>query len=249
MSRAYSLEPGAVNSGPHRNVCWHCGVVGQRSIDICSACGKAWTDPEAAVMTTSEIEDNWRRINSVENAAGYGYNIEIRPMKQTLPTDAALRKEVPIATGVLDYFPDALADVARLSRRGNEQHNPGKPLHWDRSKSTDEADCLIRHFLERGTFDVDGIRHSAKVAWRALALLQKEIEAYKEKCAKLTAEPAVPPYHGLAKPPEASARPNCPECGLCNGHSWYCSLGPAGPLAERGKGTAEGTAKNPVDAR
>lgn len=96
-----------------------------------------------------------------------------------LPTDAKERKATPIATGVLDYFPDALAEVAKVSRIGNEQHNPGQPLHWDKSKSTDEADCLIRHFVERGTVDTDGCRHSAKVAWRALALLQRELDAAK----------------------------------------------------------------------
>ncbi len=95
----------------------------------------------------------------------------------TLPKDAAQRKAIPIASGVLGYFPDAIAAVAECSQKGNEQHHPGKPLHWDRSKSTDEADALIRHFMERGTVDSDGIRHSAKTAWRALALLQKEIEA------------------------------------------------------------------------
>jgi hypothetical protein len=66
--------------------------------------------------------------------------------------------------------------VARLSRIGNDQHNPGKPLFWDRTKSQDEADALMRHFLQRGTVDTDGVLHSTKVAWRALALLQKEIE-------------------------------------------------------------------------
>lgn len=80
-------------------------------------------------------------------------------------------------SGVLQYFPDAIREVARCSWVGNEQHNPGQPLHWDRSKSTDEADALVRHLMEAGTVDSDGIRHSAKVAWRALALLQKEIEA------------------------------------------------------------------------
>jgi len=94
----------------------------------------------------------------------------------SLPTDKQARKETPIASGVLDYFPDALAAVARVSFIGNQQHNPGQPLHWAREKSTDESDALIRHFLERGTMDTDGTRHSAKVAWRALALLQKEIE-------------------------------------------------------------------------
>ncbi len=96
--------------------------------------------------------------------------------KTPLPTNAAARKAVPIATGFVDYFPDAVAAVAALSKVGNDQHNPGKPLHWDRSKSGDESDALMRHFLDRGTFDGDGIRHSAKVAWRAMALLQKEIE-------------------------------------------------------------------------
>lgn len=94
----------------------------------------------------------------------------------TLPTVAAARKGIPIASGVLDYFPDAIAAIAELSRIGNDQHNPGKPLHWDRSKSGDESDALMRHFMERGSIDTDGVRHSTKAAWRALALLQKEIE-------------------------------------------------------------------------
>jgi hypothetical protein len=91
------------------------------------------------------------------------------------------RKQRPLFSGVLMYFPDALLEVAHCSYKGNEQHNPGQPLHWDRSKSTDEADALMRHLLEAGTVDTDGVRHSAKAAWRALALLQKEIEAEQRK--------------------------------------------------------------------
>lgn len=102
-------------------------------------------------------------------------------MEAHLPPGATDRKGIPVATGFIDYFPDAVAAVAQLSRIGNDQHNPGTPLHWDRSKSGDESDCLMRHFLERGTFDNDGVRHSVKVAWRAMALLQKEIEAAKER--------------------------------------------------------------------
>lgn len=94
----------------------------------------------------------------------------------TLPKDAQERKEAPLASGLLNYFPDALIAVAQLSYKGSQQHNPGQPMHWDRSKSTDEDDALMRHFMERGTVDVDGVLHSTKVAWRALALLQKEIE-------------------------------------------------------------------------
>jgi hypothetical protein len=93
-----------------------------------------------------------------------------------LPADATARKATPIFSGVLKYFPDALAAVAELSRIGNDQHNPGEPLHWARSKSGDELDALTRHLLDAGTIDTDGVRHSTKVAWRALANLQKEIE-------------------------------------------------------------------------
>lgn len=92
-------------------------------------------------------------------------------------TDPAKRKTYPITTGCLDYFPDALLEVANLSKIGNDQHNPGEPLHWAKEKSQDEADALVRHLLDRGTRDTDGVRHSAKVAWRALALLQRELDA------------------------------------------------------------------------
>lgn len=98
-------------------------------------------------------------------------------MASPLPTNASDRKRVPLVTGCLDYFPAALAEVAKVSLAGNEQHHPGEPLHHERGKSSDHADALGRHLVDRGTLDTDGHRHSAKVAWRALALLQEELEA------------------------------------------------------------------------
>lgn len=94
----------------------------------------------------------------------------------SFPTDAKARKLLPIYSGFVKYFPDAIIAVAELSQKGNDQHNPGTPLHWDRSKSGDELDALSRHLLDAGAVDTDGVRHSTKVAWRALANLQKEIE-------------------------------------------------------------------------
>ena len=94
-----------------------------------------------------------------------------------LPTDAQERKQIPIVSGVLDYFPLAIAEVAKCSKAGNDQHHPGTKLHWDKAKSTDHADCLARHLIDRGKFDTDGQRHSAKLAWRALAMLQIELES------------------------------------------------------------------------
>ena len=93
-----------------------------------------------------------------------------------LPQDPKERKEHPVARGVLDYFPDAIAAIAHVSFIGNQQHNPGQPMHWARGKSTDHADCIARHLIERGSVDTDGLRHSAKLAWRALANLQVELE-------------------------------------------------------------------------
>jgi hypothetical protein len=89
-----------------------------------------------------------------------------------LSTVAEQRKRTPITTGVLDYFPRAVAAVAECSLAGNEQHHPGTPLHWDYKKSNDHADGIARHLIDRNSFDTDGVRHVVKLAWRALALLE-----------------------------------------------------------------------------
>lgn len=86
------------------------------------------------------------------------------------------RKKVPLATGCLDYFPNALAAVAHCSWVGNKQHHPGEPLHWDKAKSNDHADCAMRHFAQRRERDSDGTLHLAKACWRMLAELETELE-------------------------------------------------------------------------
>jgi hypothetical protein len=128
-----------------------------------------------------------------------------------LPSDPKLRKSVPIFSGVIRYFPDALAAVAELSRIGSDQHSPGKPLHWDRSKSGDELDALARHLIDAGTLDADGVRHSAKVAWRALANLQKEIERESTQAAGRTVGTTEFRSHD-----ERCSLPGCPYCPPAN---------------------------------
>ncbi|MCZ2099184.1 MAG: hypothetical protein LC121_23580 [Anaerolineae bacterium] len=108
----------------------------------------------------------------------------------TLPADSAERKEYPIYSGVLRYFPAALAGVARHSKLGNDKHNPGEPLHHARGKSMDHEDCILRHLVdlsdllarrERMVFTHRGEREMAEqilteanaLAWRALALAQR----------------------------------------------------------------------------
>lgn len=88
------------------------------------------------------------------------------------------RKNMPVYTGVLKYFPDALKYVSRVSKSGNDQHHPDKPLHWDKNKSTDEPDALMRHLADHSIepVDDDGLLHIGKVAWRALAMLERYLE-------------------------------------------------------------------------
>lgn len=104
------------------------------------------------------------------------------PMVVEVTEDVA-RKALPIFDGVIMYFPDAVAAVSEVSVAGNEQHNPGEPLHWARGKSMDQFNTALRHMIDhkRGrVFDVEKsgkrTRHLAKAAWRVLAALQLSIE-------------------------------------------------------------------------
>ena len=88
------------------------------------------------------------------------------------------RKETPVFSGVLQYFPDAINAVARQSWAGNEKHNPGEPLHWAREKSNDHMDCAIRHMMTPNEIDPEtGGTHLVAAAWRVLAALQLQQEA------------------------------------------------------------------------
>lgn len=90
------------------------------------------------------------------------------------------RKEQPVFSGLARYFPDALKYVSWVSLQGNLQHHPDEPLHWDRDKSTDEMDALLRHAIDSGDnwdcVDTDGVLHLGKTCWRSLAALQKVLE-------------------------------------------------------------------------
>lgn len=103
--------------------------------------------------------------------------------RRVFPDSAQGRKDHPVFTGVLMYFPDAIAAVAHVSKLGNDQHNPGQPLHWARGKSTDQTNTATRHMMDHGVGnikDTDGAYHMAKAAWRCLAELQLTIERERE---------------------------------------------------------------------
>lgn len=106
------------------------------------------------------------------------------------PEDDATRGRFPMADGLLDYFPNALAAVAEVSKIGNDKHNPGQPMHHARGKSMDHRNKIMRHLCDAGGKDAGGVRHSAYVAWRALALLQEELEEQEGAPMARAAKPA-----------------------------------------------------------
>lgn len=96
-----------------------------------------------------------------------------------LPKGYEERKALPVFDGVIMYFPDAIAAIAAVSVAGNQQHNPGEPLHWARGKSMDQFNTAVRHMMDHRLgqrYDDDKTRHLAKAAWRILAALQLDIE-------------------------------------------------------------------------
>jgi len=137
-----------------------------------------------------ESEEHERRMRAIAQNGNSGLNyeqdmlngfnksvndieVEVEVVK---PTDkAANRKATPVFSGVLKYFPNALKEVAKCSKAGNDQHHPDKPLHWDMDKSKDEYDALTRHLIDHtiNPIDDDGMLHLTKVAWRALAGLER----------------------------------------------------------------------------
>ena len=97
--------------------------------------------------------------------------------------EGEIRKNIPVYRGVLQYFPDAIKEVSKTSYAATKQHHPDKEMFWDRTKSNDHYDAMIRHLLdhEGEAIDEDGQLHLAKVAWRALAGLQTYLETIKIK--------------------------------------------------------------------
>jgi len=85
-----------------------------------------------------------------------------------LPEDAVERKQIPVYRGFIKYFPRAIVAVTRMSVEGQQQHNPDGELSWIRSKSADDKDALMRHILDEDW---------EKVAWRAMAILEKKLES------------------------------------------------------------------------
>lgn len=106
-----------------------------------------------------------------------GKREDVDPKRQvTLPEGQDERNTMCLFDGFMAYFPNAMAEVAKLSHAATQQHHPDEPMHWDRSKSLDHLNKIGRHMIDAGKFDDKGQRHSAALAWRAMANLQEELE-------------------------------------------------------------------------
>ena len=134
---------------------------------------------EEIMRAESEAEELEKNLyyRYMYNGDPVGDLLEDPPFAQQ-ETKAQKRKQMPVYSGVLKYFPDALKEVSKASQAGNNQHHPDKPLHWDKTKSFDNEDALVRHLIDhsKDPMDDDGVLHLTKVAWRALASLQIYLE-------------------------------------------------------------------------
>jgi hypothetical protein len=138
-------------------------------------------NPDGMKATATSIDEALTRaFNWKESPEGYdfwdgicfdlvtcSYNFtEEESAGRALPTDAAERKTHPVYSGFIKYFPHAITAVSHLSYKGNQQHHPDKPLHWDMSKSADELDAMMRHVIDEDW---------EQVAWRAMSNLERKL--------------------------------------------------------------------------
>lgn len=163
----------------------------------------------------------------------------------TLPTDSEERKGIPLLSGCVNYFPAALAGVARWSKIGNDKHNPGEPLHHARGKSMDHGDCILRHTMDLGDMMARKAIFTEEQkraildevdarSWRALADAQRIHEMFGAPLAPAARLPEPLPDWLVTRPPGAQPPPFAQTAQQC------CVLPPgldtAGQVIERVSG-------------
>ena len=143
-----------------------------------------WRDSKGACAELAVAR--WRGIPAYEYDGDWSVDIHdaqaVGKCAAPLPSGSKERLDYPICTGMLMYFPRACAAVARHSKIGNDQHNPGEPMHWAREKSIGRGDQIVRHLMD-GLFMWDSDReetehHFAGMAWRSLELLERFLAGY-----------------------------------------------------------------------
>ncbi len=143
-------------------------------------------DQEAAAATQRNRQKmvDYHPPTPEEAAEMDGLDVRLAEGHTTLPRDSQERKDTPLASGVLRYFPAALCAAARVSDYGSKKHH-GAGLRHARGLSGDHEDCILRHLMDlpedygHGVgYDDNGLPQVAYVVWRALALAQEWLEEH-----------------------------------------------------------------------
>jgi hypothetical protein len=91
------------------------------------------------------------------------------------PDDDTERQKYAVGTFICEFFPHAIAELARFSYDMQQKHNPDAPMGWARDKSVGDGNQIFRHQMD-GEF--------REVAWRGLEQLERflmKMEPFNEK--------------------------------------------------------------------
>lgn len=77
----------------------------------------------------------------------------------------------PVVKGFMEYFPTAIAEVARVSEFGAKKYDWGNWRFVDNGAER-YTEALGRHLLAPGTDSESGLEHAAHAAWNAMARLE-----------------------------------------------------------------------------
>ena len=90
-----------------------------------------------------------------------------------LPTNDEERKRVKL-TAIFRLFPNACVALAKHIKAGADKYCGGE-LRWDRTKSPEELESLLRHVFEQ-VQNPTCVATAQAIAWRAMANLEKLTE-------------------------------------------------------------------------
>lgn len=91
------------------------------------------------------------------------------------PEDDEERQKYAVGTFICEFFPHAIAELARFSYEMQQKHNPDAPMGWAKDKSVGDGNQIFRHQMD-GEF--------REVAWRGLEQLERfltKMEPFDEK--------------------------------------------------------------------
>ena len=80
------------------------------------------------------------------------------------PEDDTERQKYAVGTFICEFFPHAIAELARFSYDMQQKHNPDAPMGWAEDKSIGDGNQIFRH-------QMDG--EYREVAWRGLEQLER----------------------------------------------------------------------------